>query len=376
MQFALEHADPASRARAARLETDHGTVTTPVFMPVGTVGTVKAVAPRELMQDVRAQIILGNTYHLYLRPGQEILGQAGGLHPFMRWTRPVLTDSGGYQVYSLADRRKITDSGVAFQSHIDGSSHIFTPESVVDTQRILGSDIMMVLDECPPGNVTEAYARCANDRTVAWAARCQQRFAETKALYGRLQALFAIVQGVIYPTLRRECARRLVDMEFPGYAIGGLSVGEAAERMYDIVEVVTEELPTDKPRYLMGVGTPGNLLEAVARGVDMFDCVLPTRNGRNGMLFTTSGVLNIRNRKWRDDFSALDPGLDGYVSQTFTKAYVRHLFMAGEILGLQIASLQNLSLYSWLMAGMRRAILDNRFMAFKQSVQPQLSRRL
>ena len=369
MQFTLEHVDPASRARAASLETDHGMVTTPVFMPVGTVGTVKAVAPRELMQDVRAQIILGNTYHLYLRPGPEILERAGGLHTFMRWTRPMLTDSGGYQVYSLADRRKITDSGVAFQSHIDGSSHIFTPESVVDTQRVLGSDIMMVLDECPPGNVTEAYARCANDRTVAWAARCQQRFAETEALYGHLQALFAIVQGVVYQVLRRECARRLVDMEFPGYAIGGLSVGEAAEQMYDIVEVVTEELPMDKPRYLMGVGTPANLLEAVARGVDMFDCVLPTRNGRNG-------VLNIRNRKWRDDFSALDPGLDGYVSQTFSKAYVRHLFMAGEILGLQIASLQNLSLYAWLMAEARKAILDNRYMAFKRSVQPQLSRRL
>ncbi len=376
MQFTLEHVDPASRARAASLETDHGMVTTPVFMPVGTVGTVKAVAPRELMQDVRAQIILGNTYHLYLRPGPEILERAGGLHTFMRWTRPMLTDSGGYQVYSLADRRKITDSGVAFQSHIDGSSHIFTPESVVDTQRVLGSDIMMVLDECPPGNVTEAYARCANDRTVAWAARCQQRFAETEALYGHLQALFAIVQGVVYQVLRRECARRLVDMEFPGYAIGGLSVGEAAEQMYDIVEVVTEELPMDKPRYLMGVGTPANLLEAVARGVDMFDCVLPTRNGRNGMLFTTDGVLNIRNRKWRDDFSALDPGLDGYVSQTFSKAYVRHLFMAGEILGLQIASLQNLSLYAWLMAEARKAILDNRYMAFKRSVQPQLSRRL
>lgn len=376
MQFTLEHVDAASHARAACLETDHGTVTTPVFMPVGTVGTVKAIAPRELMQDVGAQIILGNTYHLYLRPGQEILQQAGGLHPFMCWTRPVLTDSGGYQVYSLADRCKITDSGVAFQSHLDGSSHIFTPESVVDTQRVLGSDIMMVLDECPPGNVTEAYARCANDRTVAWAARCQQRSAETEAIYGHLQALFAIVQGVVYPALRRECARRLVDMEFPGYAIGGLSVGEAAEQMYDIVDIVTEELPVHKPRYLMGVGTPANLLEAVARGVDMFDCVLPTRNGRNGMLFTTSGVLNIRNRKWRDDFSALDPGLDGYVSQTFTKAYVRHLFMSGEILGLQIASLQNLSLYAWLMAGARTAILNNGYMVFKQSVQPQVSRRL
>ena len=376
MCFTLEHCDPATDARAGRLETDHGAVETPIFMPVGTVGSVKAVAPRELLDDVRAQIILGNTYHLYLRPGTALLEQAGGLHPFMQWPGPLLTDSGGYQVYSLAARRKISEEGVRFQSHLDGSYHVFTPESVVDIQRSIGSDIMMVLDECPPGDVTETYARTSNELTLRWAARCQQRFAETEARYGHAQALFAIVQGVVYPAIRRESAQRLVAMNFPGYAIGGLSVGEEAAQMYAMVEVVNAVLPTDKPRYLMGVGTPANLLENIARGVDMFDCVMPTRNGRNGMIFTTKGILNIRNRKWHADFSALDPGLESYVSQTFTKAYVRHLFQAKEILGLQIASLQNLTFYLWLLREARRAILENRFASWKKEVQPRVSRRL
>ena len=376
MRFTLEHCDPETNARAGRLETAHGAVETPIFMPVGTVGSVKAVEPRELLDDIKAQIILGNTYHLYLRPGTALLEQAGGLHPFMQWPGPLLTDSGGYQVYSLAARRKITEEGVRFQSHLDGSYHVFTPESVVDIQRAIGSDIMMVLDECPPGDVTETYARTSNELTLRWAARCRERFAETEARYGHAQALFAIVQGVVYPAIRRESAERLVAMDFPGYAIGGLSVGEKAAQMYAMVEVVNAVLPPDKPRYLMGVGTPANLLENIARGVDMFDCVMPTRNGRNGMLFTTEGILNIRNRKWHADFSALDPGLESYVSQTFTKAYVRHLFQAKEILGLQIASLQNLTFYLWLLREARRAILENRFSSWKKEMQPRMSRRL
>ncbi len=376
MRFTLEHGDPETNARAGRLETDHGAVETPIFMPVGTVGSVKAVEPRELLDDVKAQIILGNTYHLYLRPGTALLEQAGGLHRFMQWPGPMLTDSGGYQVYSLSERRKITEEGVRFQSHLDGSSHLFTPESVVDIQRAIGADIMMVLDECPPGDVSEAYARTSNELTLRWAARCKQRFDETTPRYGHTQALFAIAQGVVYPEVRRESAERLVAMDFPGYAIGGLSVGEEAAQMYAMVEIVNEVLPADKPRYLMGVGMPANLLENVARGIDMFDCVIPTRNGRNGMLFTTEGILNIRNRKWHADFSPLDPGLESYASQTFSKAYVRHLFQSKEILGLQIASLQNLTFYLWLMREARRAILENRFLSWKNEVQPRVSRRL
>lgn len=376
MRFILEHADLETNARAGRLETDHGIVETPIFMPVGTVGSVKAVAPRELLDDVKAQIILGNTYHLYLRPGTALLEQAGGLHRFMQWPGPMLTDSGGYQVYSLAERRKITEEGVRFQSHLDGSPHLFTPESVVDLQRAIGADIVMVLDECPPGDASETYARTSNERTLRWAARCKQRFDETTPRYGHEQALFAIAQGVVYPDLRRESAERLVAMDFPGYAIGGLSVGEAPAQMYEMVEVVVEVLPADKPRYLMGVGTPANLLENVARGIDMFDCVMPTRNGRNGMLFTTEGILNIRNKKWQADFSPLDPGLESYASQAFSKAYVRHLFQSKEILGLQLASLQNLTFYLWLMREARRAILENCFLSWKNDVQPRVSRRL
>jgi queuine tRNA-ribosyltransferase len=288
----------------------------------------------------------------------------------------MLTDSGGYQVYSLAARRTLSEEGVRFQSHLDGSYHDFTPESVVDVQRAIGADIMMVLDECPPGDASETYARTSNELTMRWAARCRQRFEETEPLYGYTQALFAIVQGVIYPAIRRDSALHLIAMDFPGYAIGGLSVGEEAARMYDTVAIVTEVLPTDKPRYLMGVGTPENLLENVARGVDMFDCVMPTRNGRNGMLFTTEGILNIRNKKWQTDFTPLDPGLAGYASQTFSKAYLRHLFQAKEILGLQLASLQNLTFYCWLMRKARQAIQKNRFLSWKNEIQPRISRRL
>lgn len=376
MQFTLEHTDPHTDARAGTLETDHGMIQTPIFMPVGTVGSVKAVEPRELVADVRAQIILGNTYHLYLRPGLDLLQRAGGLHPFIGWDRPILTDSGGFQVFSLAARRRLSEEGVEFQSHIDGSSHLFTPESVVDAQRAIGSDIMMVLDECPPGDASEAYARTSNELTLRWAARCKTRFEETEELYGHEQALFAIVQGVVYPDVRRASAERLVAMDFPGYAIGGLSVGEPAEQMYAMTETVCDVLPRRKPRYLMGVGTPANLLESIARGIDLFDCVMPTRNGRNGMLFTTEGTINIKNRKWQDDFSPIDPGLDRYVSQSFTKAYLRHLFVAREVLGLQLASLQNLSFYLWLMAEARKAIVEGRYLTWQRGIQERISRRL
>ena len=374
MQFTLEKTD--GDARAGRIETDHGVIETPIFMPVGTVGSVKGVSPRILEDDIQAQIILGNTYHLYLRPGTALLQEAGGLHPFMRWNGPILTDSGGYQIFSLASRRKLTEEGATFQSHLDGSKHLFTPESVVDIQRAIGSDIMMVLDECPPGDATIEYARKSNEMTIRWAARCQQQFAETTCPYGHSQALFAIVQGVVYPEVRRESAKQLVDMDFPGYAIGGLSVGEPAEQMYAMVDVVNEHLPAHKPRYLMGVGTPENLIENVARGIDMFDCVMPTRNGRNGMIFTTEGIVNIRNKKWQNHFQPIDPGLDRYASQTFTKAYLRHLFIANELLGLQLASIQNLSFYLWLMKEARKAILAGTFQSWRKEITPKVSRRL
>ena len=375
MEFILEHTDP-SGARAGRLITDHGIIETPVFMPVGTVGSVKAVWPRELVSDINADIILGNTYHLYLRPGTDVMEAAGGLHSFMNWDRPILTDSGGYQVFSLSKRRKLTEEGARFQSHIDGSYHQFTPESVIDIQRSLGSDIMMVLDECPPGDATEGYAIESNELTVRWAERCKKRFHETQSHYSHAQALFGIVQGVVYPEVRRQSATQLVELDFPGYAIGGLSVGEPAEDMYAMVDVVTEILPTDKPRYLMGVGTPANLVENVSRGIDMFDCVMPTRNGRNGMLFTTQGIINIRNKKWQSDFSEIDPGLEGYASRQFTKAYLRHLIIASEVLGLQIASVQNLTFYVWLMREARKAVFENRFAAWQKDIQPRIERRL
>ncbi len=376
MRFTLLKTDRETNARVGRIETDHGHIDTPIFMPVGTVGSVKAVQPRELLRDVKAQIILGNTYHLYLRPGTKLLEKAGGLHRFMDWPGPILSDSGGYQVFSLADRCKLSEEGAEFQSHIDGSYHVFTPENVVDTQRSIGSDVMMVLDECPPADVSEEYARTSNELTIRWAARAKRRFEETEGLYGHRQSLFAIVQGVVYPDVRRESTRRLVEMEFPGYAIGGLSVGERDDQMYDMVDVVTEHLPNNKPRYLMGVGTPANIVENIARGIDMFDCVMPTRNGRNGMLFTTEGIMNIRNAKWTDDFTVIDPGLDMYVSRTFTKAYVRHLFITGEILGLQLASLQNLAFYLWLMREARVAIEEGRFAAWRAAITPRVSHRL
>ena len=365
-----------TRARTGVLGTDHGEIQTPIFMPVGTVGSVKGVSPRALIGDVRAQIILGNSYHLYLRPGRDVLREAGGLHPFMAWDGPILTDSGGFQVFSLTELRNITEEGVRFQSHLDGSAHMFTPESVVDIQRDIGSDIMMVLDECPPADVSETYARESNERTVRWAQRCKVRWEETEPLYGHNQALFPIVQGAVYPDVRRESARALMELDAPGYAIGGLSVGETADVMYDIVEVCDEELPHEKPRYLMGVGTPANLIENVARGIDMFDCVMPTRNARNGMLFTTEGIVNIRNAKWKTCFEPIDPGLGHYAAQTFTKAYLRHLTIANEPLFMEIASIQNLAFYLWLMAEMRTAITEGRFADWRNEWTDRVSRRL
>ena len=376
MLYKLHHEDAGTRARAGVLKLERGEIPTPVFMAVGTAATVKAVQPRELERDVDASIILANTYHLMLRPGPELVREAGGLHAFMAWQRPILTDSGGFQVFSLANRCRITDEGATFRSHLDGSLHELTPETAVDIQRQLGSDIMMVLDECPPGDVCLTRAREASERTLQWAVRCKRRLSETQPLYGVVQHLFAIVQGGVYPEVRRRSAMSLIEGEFPGYAIGGLSVGEEAEQMYAMTDVVCELLPRTKPRYLMGVGTPGNLLECIAQGVDMFDCVLPTRNARNGRIYTTTGYMNIRNARWRDDHGALDPGLDGYVSKTFSRSYVRHLFQAHEILGLQIASLQNLTLYKWLMDEARKAILEDRYATFKRTMSEQLERSL
>ena len=376
MTFTLDALDPATRARAGTLTTDHGAIETPMFMPVGTAGTVKGITVPELETEVDAPIILGNTYHLFLRPGLDTLGALGGLHRFMGWDRAILTDSGGFQVFSLAERRKLLEEGVRFQNHIDGSRHLFTPESVVDAQRVIGSDILMVLDECPPGDAPLDYARRSNDLTLRWAERARRHWAATEPRYGHDQALFGIVQGVVYPEVRRASARALVGMDFPGYAIGGLSVGEPTEAMYATVEVCTEELPAEKPRYLMGVGTPANLIECVARGVDLFDCVMPTRNGRNGTVFTTEGVMNVKNLKWARDDSPLDPGLPRDVAQRYSKAYVRHLFVANEILGLRVASLQNLAFYRWLMGEARAAIREGRFPAWRTEWLPRVSRRI
>lgn len=345
-------------------------------MPVGTAGSVKGVSPRILTSDVGAQIVLGNTYHLYLRPGLDIIEAAGGLHHFMAWDGPILTDSGGYQVFSLGELVDLSEEGAKFQNHLDGDTHLFTPESVVDAQRTLGSDIIMTLDECPAADVPKEYARRSNDLTLRWAERARAQFGDTTCPYGHDQALFGIVQGGVYPDVRRASARALVDLGFPGYAIGGLSVGEPPEEMYEMVSVTTAELPADKPRYLMGVGTPANLLESVARGVDLFDCVMPTRNGRNGQLFTTEGIINIKNAQWKDDHTPVDPGLDTYASQGFTKAYLRHLMKSEEVLGLQLASQQNLAMYCWLMREVRAAIRENQFSSWKEEVQPRLSRRL
>ncbi len=367
MTFELIAQDPKTKARAGVLHTDHGDICTPIFMPVGTDGTVKAVNQTQLKEDVKAQIILGNTYHLYLRPGCDVLRKAGGLHKFISWDRPILTDSGGYQVFSLAKIRKIKEEGVTFHSHIDGSKHLFTPESVIDTERAIGSDIMMALDECCPGDADYNYARKSLGLTKRWLERGVKHYRETEPLYGYHQSYFPIVQGCTYPELRRDSARHVVDQDCEGYAIGGLAVGEPAEVMYEMIEVVNEILPQDRPRYLMGVGTPENLLEAIERGVDMFDCVMPTRVGRNARLYTKEGRLNMRNRKWADDFSPLEENGACSMDRQYSKAYLRHLFMADEILALEIASVHNLSYYLWLMGEARRHIIEGDYAAWKAS---------
>ncbi|ODS76940.1 MAG: tRNA guanosine(34) transglycosylase Tgt [Cytophagaceae bacterium SCN 52-12] len=377
MKFSISATDPGSKARAGVIETAHGLIETPIFMPVGTAGSVKAVHQRELRDDISAQIILGNTYHLYLRPGLGVLEKAGGLHRFMNWERPILTDSGGYQVYSLASTgRKINDEGVAFKSHIDGSTHFFSPETAIDIQRIIGADIVMAFDECTPYPCEYGYARKSMDLTHQWLARCCTHFDRTAGKYGFDQALFPIVQGSTYKDLRVESANRIAEAGREGNAIGGLSVGEPAEVMYELTGVVCDILPREKPRYLMGVGTPANILECIALGVDMFDCVMPTRNARNGMLFTTEGIINIRNEKWSSDYSPLDPALGGYASTHYSKAYLRHLVKAGEMLGAQIASIQNLTFYLWLVRTAREKITEGTFPQWKSSVLQTIMRRL
>jgi queuine tRNA-ribosyltransferase len=377
MTFDIQHHDPHSSARLGRITTDHGTIETPIFMPVGTAGSVKAVHQRELRNDIHAQIILGNTYHLYLRPGLDVLETAGGLHRFNGWNGPILTDSGGYQVYSLAGTgRKIKEKGVTFRSHVDGSTHVFTPEGVMDIQRTIGADIIMAFDECTPYPCDYGYARESMELTHRWLRRCCERFDQTEPKYGYSQTLFPIVQGSTYADLRRQSAEVIASFEREGNAIGGLSVGEPAEAMYEITGQVCSLLPKNRPRYLMGVGTPANILESIALGVDMFDCVMPTRNARNGMLFTTQGILNIRNEKWRRDFSAIDEALGGYVSTTYTKAYLRHLIRSDEMLGAQIASVHNLTFYLWLVAEARRHIASGSFVSWKNTMIPQVMQRL
>lgn len=365
-----------SDARAGLITTDHGTIETPIFMPVGTLGSVKAVHMHELRDDIKAQIILGNTYHLYLRPGMDVLEQAGGLHRFNGWDRPILTDSGGFQVFSLSANRKLTEEGAHFRSHIDGSKHLFTPERVVDIQRSIGSDIMMALDECPPGTADFEYARKSLQLTRRWLERGWKHFNSTEPRYGHRQAFFPIVQGVTYPELRREAAKYVADLGAEGNAIGGLAVGEPTEVMYEMIEVVNEILPKDRPRYLMGVGTPANLLEAIDRGVDMMDCVMPTRNGRNGMLFTRHGIMNMRNLKWARDFSPIQEDGPSYVDRAYSRAYLRHLFIADEILAMQIASIHNLAFYLWLVGEARRHIIAGDFKSWKTEMVENVTRRL
>ncbi len=377
MQYTLLAKDKDSNARCGVLKTDHGEIHTPIFMPVGTVGSVKAVHARELKEDIQAEIILGNKYHLYLRPGVDVLNAAGGLHKFNGWNKPILTDSGGFQVFSLTDTgRKITEEGVTFRSHIDGSKHLFTPESVMDIQRMIGADIVMAFDECPPGNSDYKYAKHSLELTQRWLERCVARFDTTEPLYGYEQNLFPIVQGCVYRDLREKSAEHAVALNRAGYAIGGLAVGEPAEDMYAMIEVVNRILPQDKPRYLMGVGTPENILEAIERGVDMFDCVMPTRNGRNGMIFTSEGTINIKNQKWERDFSSLDPLALSYVDTDYSKAYLRHLIKADEILGLQICSIHNLAFYLWLVREARKHIMEGDFMDWKKKILPKITRRL
>ena len=374
MKFQIQNNDPYSSARAGVLTTDHGEIRTPIFMPVGTVGSVKAVHFEELRRQVKAQIILGNTYHLYLRPGMDILRKAGDLHQFLGWERPILTDSGGFQVFSLTGIRKLTEEGCEFRSHIDGSKHLFTPEKVMDTERTIGSDIIMALDECAPGQSDWQYARKSLDLTHRWLDRCIKRFNETEPLYGYKQSLFPIVQGCSYKDLRQESAKYIADKGCDGNAIGGLAVGEPTEVMYEMVEVVNEILPKDKPRYLMGVGTPWNILENIERGVDMFDCVMPTRNGRNAMLFTYEGTINMKNKKWEDDFTPIDPeGCD--IDRVTTKAYLHHLFKSQEYLALQIASIHNLAFYLRLVGDAREHIINGDFTQWKKSIIDNMQRR-
>ncbi len=376
MDFKIEATAPDTKARAGEITTDHGKIPTPIFMPVGTVGSVKAVHMRELREDIDAKIILGNTYHLYLRPGLDILRQAGGLHKFNGWDRPILTDSGGFQVFSLAANRKLKEEGAYFRSHIDGSKHLFTPEGVVDIERVIGADIMMALDECPPGTSDYDYAKKSLGLTQRWLERGWKRYKETEGLYGYSQAYFPIVQGCVYEDLRRDAAKHVADLGADGNAIGGLAVGEPTEQMYEMIEVVNEILPEDKPRYLMGVGTPANILEAIDRGVDMMDCVMPTRNGRNGMLFTRNGIMNMRNKKWADDFSPLDEGGAAWVDEVYSKAYVRHLFVSQELLGMQIASIHNLAFYLWLVKEARKHIIAGDFKSWKTEMTERVTRRL
>lgn len=376
MQFEVNHKDSHSKARSGTLITDHGAIQTPIFMPVGTAGTVKAVQQRELENDINADIILGNTYHLYLRPGMEILKSAGGLHKFISWQRPILTDSGGYQVYSLSDNRKIKEEGVSFRSHIDGSKHFFSPEHAIDVQRQIGADIIMAFDECTPYPCEYSYAMESMKMTHRWLDRCCDHFDKGEGLYGYEQTLFPIVQGSVYKDLRKISAEEIASKDRFGNAIGGLSVGEPAEMMYEMTELVCDILPVEKPRYLMGVGTPENILECIALGIDMFDCVMPTRNARNGMLFTSEGIVNIRNEKWKNDYSVIDEGIGSEISGRYSKAYLRHLIISKEILGAQISSIHNLSFYLWLVREARLQIENGTFFDWKRDMVKKVSRRL
>jgi queuine tRNA-ribosyltransferase len=376
LKFELEHTEPHSKARAGKITTDHGEISTPIFMPVGTVGSVKAVTQHQLANDVKAQIILGNTYHLYLRPGLETLEKAGGVHKFLNWKKPILTDSGGYQVFSLAGTRKIKEEGVTFQSHIDGSRHLFSPERVIDIQRSIGADIIMAFDECPPGGSDYKYAKESMELTHRWLDRCFDQFNIAGEKYGYTQNLFPIVQGGTHKELRKESCDYIVSKNATGNAIGGLSVGEPEPTMYEICDFCCDHLPKDKPRYLMGVGTPWNILECISMGIDMFDCVMPTRNGRNAMLFTTKGIINIDNKKWEHDFSPIDDGFDCEVSNYYSKSYLRHLLRSKEILGLTIASIHNLAFYIWLVAEARIKIKEDRFFSWKESMIVQLKQKL
>ena len=376
MTFEIKQTDKLSNARAGLITTDHGQIETPIFMPVGTVGSVKGVTDRDLHNEVKAQIILGNTYHLYLRPGTEILEKAGGLHKFNGWDRPILTDSGGFQVFSLAGIRKLTEEGCTFQSHIDGSRHTFTPEKVMDIERSIGADIIMALDECPPGTSDYNYAKKSLGLTHRWLDRCIKRLEETEPLYGYSQSLFPIVQGCTFKDLREQSAEFVASKGADGNAIGGLAVGEPTDVMYEMIEVVNAILPKDKPRYLMGVGTPANLLEAIERGVDMFDCVMPTRNERNAMLFTSQGIMNMRNKKWEDDFSPIDPAGTAWVDTFYSKAYLHHLFKSQELLALQIGSIHNLAFYLWLVGEARKHIIAGDFSTWKTGMLKQVTQRL